>query len=397
MDRSPLFDTFARVPLAFERGEGSWVFTTDGRRMLDFSGGVAVNVLGHAHPKLVEALKTQAEKLWHVSNLYRIPEQEKLAATLTRETFADKVFFCNSGAEAVECAIKTARRYQFVSGHPERFRIITFAGAFHGRTLATLAATGNPKYLEGFGPAADGFDQVPLGDRKATEAAVSSETAAILIEPIQGEGGIRLVSSQFLRDLRAICDKHGLLLIFDEVQTGVGRTGKLFAYQWSGVEPDIMTAAKGIGGGFPFGACLATAEAAKGMTPGTHGSTFGGNPLAMAVGNAVMEVMMADDFFEEVQRKSLYLKQRLASVVDSHPDIVAEIRGEGMLIGVRCVVPVGNVVAACRDQDMLCVAAGENVVRLLPPLNVTEAEIDEGIRRFDAALSALETAPAASG
>ena len=397
MDRSPLFDTFARAPLAFERGEGTWVFTTDGRRMLDFSGGVAVNVLGHAHPKLVEALKAQAEKLWHVSNLYRIPEQEKLAATLTRETFADKVFFCNSGAEAVECAIKTARRYQFVSGHPERFRIITFAGAFHGRTLATLAATGNPKYLEGFGPPADGFDQVPLGDRKATEAAVSSETAAILIEPIQGEGGIRLVSSQFLRDLRAICHKHGLLLIFDEVQTGVGRTGKLFAYQWSGVEPDIMTAAKGIGGGFPFGACLATAEAAKGMTPGTHGSTFGGNPLAMSVGNAVMEVLLTDGFFEEVQRKSLYLKQRLASVVDSHADIVAEIRGEGMLIGVRCVVPVGNVVAACRDQDMLCVAAGENVVRLLPPLNVTEEEIDEGVRRFDAALSALEPAQAANG
>ena len=397
MDRSPLFDTFARAPLAFERGEGTWVFTTDGRRMLDFSGGVAVNVLGHAHPKLVEALKAQAEKLWHVSNLYRIPEQEKLAATLTRETFADKVFFCNSGAEAVECAIKTARRYQFVSDHPERFRIITFAGAFHGRTLATLAATGNPKYLEGFGPPADGFDQVPLGDKKATEAAVSSETAAILVEPIQGEGGIRLVSSQFLRDLRAICDKHGLLLIFDEVQTGVGRTGKLFAYQWSGVEPDIMTAAKGIGGGFPFGACLATAEAAKGMTPGTHGSTFGGNPLAMAVGNAVMEVLLTDGFFEEVQRKSLYLKQRLASVVDSHPDIVAEIRGEGMLIGVRCIVPVGNVVAACRDQDMLCVAAGENVVRLLPPLNVTEAEIDEGVRRFDAALNALEPARAAGG
>jgi acetylornithine/N-succinyldiaminopimelate aminotransferase len=397
MDRSPLFDTFARAPLAFERGEGTWVFTTDGRRMLDFSGGVAVNVLGHAHPKLVEALKTQAEKLWHVSNLYRIPEQEKLAATLTRESFADKVFFCNSGAEAVECAIKTARRYQFVSGHPERFRIITFAGAFHGRTLATLAATGNPKYLEGFGPAADGFDQVPLGDRKAAEAAVSSETAAILVEPIQGEGGIRLMPGRFLRDLRELCDKHGLLLIFDEVQTGVGRTGKLFAYQWSGVEPDIMTAAKGIGGGFPFGACLATAEAAKGMTPGTHGSTFGGNPLAMAVGNAVFEILLADGFLEEVQRKSLYLKQRLASVVDAHPDIVAEIRGEGMLIGVRCIVPVGDVVSACRDQDMLCVAAGENVVRLLPPLNVTEAEIDEGLRRFDAALSAIETAAAASG
>lgn len=391
MERSPLFDTFARVPLAFERGEGPWVFTTDGRRMLDFSGGVAVNVLGHAHPGLVDALKAQAEKLWHVSNLYRIPEQEKLAETLTGATFAEKAFFCNSGAEAVECAIKTARRYQFVSGHPERTRIITFTGAFHGRTLATLAATGNPKYLEGFGPTAGGFDQVPLGDKKAVEAAIGPETAAIMVEPIQGEGGVRLVSSQFLRELRALCDQHGLLLIFDEVQTGIGRTGRFFAYQWSGVTPDIMSAAKGIGGGFPFGACLATAEAAKGMTPGTHGSTFGGNPLAMAVGNAVVDILLEDGFLEEVQRKSLYLKQRLASVVDGHPDLVAEIRGEGMLIGVRCIVPAGDVITAIRDQDMLCVAAGENVVRLLPPLNVTEAEIDEGVNRFEAALNALES------
>ncbi len=397
MNRSPLFDTFARAPIAFERGEGTWVITTDGRRMLDFSGGVAVNVLGHAHPQLAEALKAQADKLWHVSNLFRIPEQEALARTLTEATFADKVFFCNSGAEAVECAIKTARRYQFVSGHPERFRIITFTGAFHGRTLATLAATGNPKYLEGFGPPAEGFDQVPLGDKKAVEAAIGPETAAIMVEPIQGEGGVRLVDGSFLRDLRALCDEHGLLLIFDEVQTGVGRTGRLFAYQWSGVAPDIMTAAKGIGGGFPFGACLATEEAAKGMTPGTHGSTFGGNPLAMAVGNAVLDIVLADGFLEEAQRKSLYFKQRLASVVDSHPDSVAEIRGEGMLIGVRCLIPVGDVVTAARDQDMLVVGAGENVVRLLPPLNVTEAEIDEGVRRFDAALTALESAKAPDG
>ncbi|MCB1496696.1 MAG: aspartate aminotransferase family protein [Bauldia sp.] len=397
MSRSPLFDTFARAPLAFDHGEGTWVVTTDGRRMLDFSGGVAVNVLGHAHPQLVAALKAQAEKLWHVSNLFRIPEQEELAKTLTDATFADKVFFCNSGAEAVECAIKTARRYQFVSGHPERVRVITFAGAFHGRTLATLAATGNAKYLEGFGPVAGGFDQVPLGDKKAVEAAIGPETAAIMIEPIQGEGGVRLVDRQFLRDLRDLCDRNGLLLIFDEVQTGIGRTGRLFAYQWSGVEPDIMTSAKGIGGGFPFGACLATEEAAKGMTPGTHGSTFGGNPLAMAVGNAVLDILLADGFMEEAQRKSLYLKQRLASVVDSHPDSVAEVRGEGMLIGVRCIVPAGDVIAATRDQDLLCVAAGENVVRLLPPLNVTEAEIDEGMKRFDAALTALEAAKASDG
>ncbi|SDB52488.1 aspartate aminotransferase family protein [Bauldia litoralis] len=395
MNRSPLFETFARAPLAFERGEGVWAITTDGRRMLDFSGGVAVNALGHAHPQLVEALKAQAEKLWHVSNLFQIPEQEALAAKLVGATFADKVFFCNSGAEAVECAIKTARRYQFVSGHPERVRIITFSGAFHGRTLATLAATGNPKYLEGFGPAAGGFDQVPLGDKKALEAAIGPETAAIMVEPIQGEGGVRLVEGQFLRDVRALCDEHGLLLIFDEVQTGIGRTGRLFGYQWSGVAPDIMSSAKGIGGGFPFGACLATDEAAKGMTPGTHGSTFGGNPLAMAVGNTVFDIIMADGFLEEVQRKSLYLKQRLASVVDSHPDSVGEIRGEGMLIGVRCIVPAGDVIAATRDQDLMCVAAGENVVRLLPPLNVTEAEIDEGVKRFDAALTAIEAAKAA--
>jgi acetylornithine/N-succinyldiaminopimelate aminotransferase len=394
-DRSPLYDTFARAPIAFERGEGAWVITTDGRRLLDFGAGVAVNALGHAHPKLVAALKDQADKIWHTSNLYRIPGQERFAAMLCAASFADKVFFCNSGAEAVEGAIKTARRYQFVSGHPERFRIVTFAGAFHGRTLATLAATGNPKYIEGFGPPVEGFDQVPLGDLKAVEAAVGPETAAIMIEPIQGEGGIRLVSGQFLRDLRALCDHHGLLLVFDEVQTGVGRTGKLFAHEWSGVTPDIMPVAKGLGGGFPLGACLATAEAAKGMTVGTHGSTFGGNPLGMAVGAAVLEVVLADGFLDHVRRMGLYLKQRLAAVVDGHPDVVAEVRGEGLLIGVRCVVPVGEVVAAMRDQDLLGIAAGDNVVRFLPPLIVTEAEIDEAMKRFDAALAAL--APAKAG
>jgi acetylornithine/N-succinyldiaminopimelate aminotransferase len=394
MDRSPLFDTFARAPIAFERGEGAWLTTTDGRRMLDFSSGVAVNVLGHAHPALVGALKAQAEKVWHVSNLYRIPEQEKFAETLCRATFADKVFFGNSGAEAVECALKTARRWHFVNGHPERVRVITFAGAFHGRTLATLAATGNPKYLEGYGPPAYGFDQLEVGDLKAVEATIGPETAAILIEPIQGEGGIRLVPGHFLRALRELCDRHGLLLIFDEVQTGIGRTGKLFAYEWSGVIPDIMTAAKGLGGGFPVGACLATADAAKGMTAGTHGSTFGGNPLAMAVGQAVLDVILADGFLDEVKRKGLYLKQRLASVVDSHPALVDEVRGEGLLVGVRCKVPVAEVTAALRDEDMLGVGAGENVIRLLPPLIVSDAELDEGVRRFDAALTALERAKA---
>jgi len=394
MDRSPLFDTFARAPIAFEKGEGAWLTTRDGRRMLDFASGVAVNSLGHAHPALVAALIAQAEKVWHVSNLYRIPEQERLAETLCRASFADKVFFANSGAEAVECALKTARRYQFVSGHPERYRIITFAGAFHGRTLTALAATGNPKYLEGYGPAAEGFDQVELGDLDAVRAKIGPETAAILIEPIQGEGGVRLVPGPFLRALRELCDEHGLLLVFDEVQTGIGRTGRLFAYEWSGVTPDILASAKGIGGGFPIGACLATAEAAKGMTPGTHGSTFGGNPLAMAVGQAVLDVILADGFLEDVQRKGLFFKQRLAAVVDAHPDLVAEVRGEGLLVGVRCKVPVAEVGAAMRDQDLLGVGAGENVIRLLPPLIVSEAELDEGTRRLDAALTALEQAKA---
>lgn len=394
MDRSPLFDTFARAPIAFEKGDGAWLTTTDGRRMLDFASGVAVNSLGHAHPALVAALKAQAEKVWHVSNLYRIPEQERFAETLCRASFADKVFFANSGAEAVECALKTARRYQFVSGHPERYRIITFAGAFHGRTLTALAATGNPKYLEGYGPAAEGFDQVELGDLEAVKAKIGAETAAILIEPIQGEGGVRLVPGHFLRALRELCDHHGLMLVFDEVQTGIGRTGKLFAYEWSGVTPDILASAKGIGGGFPIGACLATAEAAKGMTPGTHGSTFGGNPLAMAVGQAVLDVILADGFLEAVQRKGLFFKQRLAAVVDAHPDLVAEVRGEGLLVGVRCKVPVAEVGAAMRDQDLLGVGAGENVIRLLPPLIVSEDELDEGVRRLDAALTALEQAKA---
>ena len=394
MDRSPLYDTFARAPLAFARGEGCWLETTDGRRFLDFSSGVAVNSLGHAHPKLVAALTEQAGKVWHVSNLYRIPEQERMAELLCGLTFAEKVFFANSGAEAVECAIKTARRYQFVSGHPERTRIITFAGAFHGRTLATLAATGNPKYLEGFGPTPEGFVQLPLGDLKAVEKAIGPETAAIMIEPIQGEGGIRLIPGQFLRELRALADRHGLLLIFDEVQTGTGRTGKLFAYEWSGATPDIMTVAKGIGGGFPIGACLATAEAAKGMTPGTHGSTFGGNPLAMAVGAAVIETIAAPGFLDHVREMGLYLKQRLASVVDSHPAVVAEVRGEGLLVGVRCLAPVGDVVAAMRDNTPPGVAAGENVVRLIPPLIVTAAEIDEAVARFDKALAALTPAKA---
>jgi acetylornithine/N-succinyldiaminopimelate aminotransferase len=390
--KSPLYDTFARAPIAFARGEGVWLETTDGRRVMDFSSGIAVNSLGHAHPALVKALTDQAGKLWHVSNLYRIPEQEALAAKLVATTFAEKVFFGNSGAEAIECALKTVRRYQFVSGHPEKNRIITFAGAFHGRTLAALTATGNPKYAEGVGPLPDGFDQVPFGDIKAVAAAIGPETAAIMIEPIQGEGGVRLVPAAFLRELRALCDKHGLLLVYDEVQSGVGRTGKLFAYQWSGVTPDVMTIAKGIGGGFPVGACLATAEAAKGMTLGGHGTTFGGNPLAMAVGKAVLDIVSDEAFLDHVRQVGIYLKQRLAGLADAHPGVVAEVRGEGLLVGVRCLVPVGEVVSAMRDAGILAAAASDNVVRLLPPLIVTNAEVDEAIARLDVAFTAVERA-----
>jgi acetylornithine/N-succinyldiaminopimelate aminotransferase len=390
---SPLYDTFARAPIAFARGEGAWLETTDGRRVLDFSSGIAVNALGHAHPALVKALTDQAGRLWHVSNLYRIPEQEALAAKLVEVSFADKVFFGNSGAEAVECAIKTVRRYHFVSGHAEKNRIITFAGAFHGRTLAALTATGTPKYAEGVGPLPDGFDQVPFGDIKAVAAAIRPETAAIMIEPIQGEGGIRLVAPAFLRELRALCERHGLLLIYDEIQSGVGRTGKLFAYQWSGVEPDVMTIAKGIGGGFPLGACLATAEAAKGMTLGIHGTTFGGNPLAMAVGKAVLDIVSAEPFLEHVRQVGLYMKQRLAGLADAHPDVVAEVRGEGLLVGVRCVVPVAEVVTAMRDNGLLGAAASDNVVRLLPPLIITNAEVDEAIARLEKAFVAVAKAP----
>jgi len=393
MSSSALFDTFARAPLAFERGEGSWLETTDGTRYLDFAGGVAVNSLGHSHPHLLAALTEQAGKLWHVSNLYDVPGQQKLGERLTANSFADKVFFTNSGAEALEAAIKTARRYQFVSGHPERFRIVTFEGAFHGRTLATIAAGGQAKYLEGFGPKVEGFDQVPFDDMDALMKAIVPETAALLIEPVQGEGGIREVPAAMLRRLREICDERGMLLIYDEVQCGIGRTGKLFAYEWSGVEPDIMAIAKGIGGGFPMGACLATAEAAKGMTAGTHGSTFGGNPLAMAVGNAVLDVVLEDGFLDEVKRKALMLKQGLASIIDEFPTVFEGIRGTGLMLGLKCRVPNNTVNAALRDQKLLAVPAGDNVVRLLPPLNVTDGDIRTALDAIRAGAKSL-AAPA---
>ena len=386
---NPLFDTFARADLRVERGEGVWLVTEDGRRFLDFTGGIAVNSLGHAHPHLVAALSEQAARLWHVSNLFQIPGQERLAARLVEASFADKVFFTNSGAEALECAIKTARRYQYVSGHPERFRIVTFEGAFHGRTLATIAAGGQKKYLEGFGPKVEGFDQVAFGDIELVRAAVGPETAGILIEPIQGEGGVRSAAPEFLRQLRALCDEHGLMLIFDEVQTGVGRTGRFFAYENAGVEPDILASAKGIGGGFPLGACLATAEAAKGMTAGTHGTTFGGNPLGMAVGNAVLDVVLADGFLDEVRHTALLFKQSLASLKDRFPDIVEEVRGEGLLIGLKPRVPNGQFVETLRRHQMLAAPAGDNVVRFLPPLVVSADEVREAMNRIEAACAEL--------
>ncbi len=388
-EATPLYDTYARAPLRFERGEGVWLIAEDGTRYLDFAAGVAVNSLGHAHPHLVSALKEQAEKVWHLSNLYEVPGQESLGRRLTDATFADKVFFTNSGAEALECAIKTARRYHFAKGHPEKFHIITFEGAFHGRTLATIAAGGQAKYLEGFGPKAPGFYQVPFGDMQALKAAITEETAAILIEPIQGEGGIRTVPKEFLQELRTLCDEFGLLLIFDEVQCGVGRTGKLFAHEWSGITPDIMAVAKGIGGGFPLGACLATEEAAAGMVAGTHGSTYGGNPLAMAVGNAVLDVVLADDFLPHVRDVALVFRQGLASLADRFPDVIEEIRGDGLMLGIKAKVPSADLLKAIRAEHLLAVPAGENVIRLLPPLITTAEEAREGLARIERAAEHL--------
>jgi acetylornithine/N-succinyldiaminopimelate aminotransferase len=389
---APLMPTYARADLAFERGEGAWLTSTDGKKYLDFSGGVAVNVLGHAHPALVKALTEQAQKVWHVSNLFRIPEAERLAKRLIDASFADTVFFSNSGAEAIEGAIKTVRKYHAVSGHPEKTRIVTFESAFHGRTLATLAAAGVQKYLDGFGTPAPGFDHVKYGDLDAAKKAITPETAAILVEPIQGESGIRVPPPSFLRGLRELCDQHGLLLVLDEVQTGMGRTGKFFAYEWSGIKPDVLGTAKGLGGGFPIGATLATEEAAKGMTAGTHGSTFGGNPLAMAVGNAVLDVILAPGFLERVRENGLLMKQRLAELKDKHPHVIAEIRGEGLLVGVRCVAPQADVIVAAREEGLLTAAAGENVIRLLPPLIVGDFEIAEAVKKLDAACTRVEAA-----
>jgi acetylornithine/N-succinyldiaminopimelate aminotransferase len=386
-----LFPTYARSELSFARGEGAYLFTASGDRYLDFASGVAVTALGHAHPHLVRALTEQANRLWHVSNLYRIPEQERLAERLCAASFADMAFFANSGAEAVECAIKAARRYHFKAGAPERYRLVTFEGAFHGRTLATIAAGGQAKHLEGFGPPVDGFDQVPALDIDAVEAAIGDATAGILIEPIMGEGGMREVSWRFLQDLRALADDKGILLVLDEVQTGMGRTGRLFAHEWAGITPDIMATAKGLGGGFPVGACLTTKAVGSAMTAGSHGSTFGGNPLAMSVGNAVLDVVLEEGFLDHVAKMGLRLKQRLAALTDEHGDIVEEVRGQGLMLGLKCKVPNVKLLEALRAEKLLTVQAGDNVVRLLPPLIVGEAEIDLAGAKLDAACVALET------
>ncbi|WP_120277918.1 aspartate aminotransferase family protein [Rhizobium sp. AG855] len=395
-EATPLYQTYNRAPLRFERGEGVWLETESGERYLDFAAGVAVTSVGHGHPHVVGALKDQADKVWHLSNLYEVPGQETLARRLTEATFADRVFFTNSGAEALECAIKTARRYHFAKGHPEKFHIITMEGAFHGRTIATIAAGGQEKYLEGFGPKAPGFDQVPFGDLDAVKAAITEATAGILVEPVQGEGGIRPIPVEMLKALRSICDEHGLLLILDEVQCGVGRTGKLFAHEWAGITPDLMAVAKGIGGGFPLGACLATEDAAYGMKPGTHGSTYGGNPLAMAVGNAVLDVVMAEGFLDHVRDVALVFRQGLASLGDRYPDVIEEVRGEGLMLGMKAKVPNTELLMAMRDEHLLGVPAGDNVIRLLPPLTVTAAEAREGIARIERAAEHIRAKAAAT-
>jgi acetylornithine/N-succinyldiaminopimelate aminotransferase len=369
--------TYARVDVTFERGEGAYLFATDGRKFLDFSSGVAVTCLGHAHPRLVKALTEQAQKLWHCSNLYQVAGQQRAAERLTAASFADTVFFCNSGAEAMEGAIKIARKYQAETGHPERYRLICCTGSFHGRTLATLAAAGNEKYLKGFGPPAPGFDHVAYGNLNEMRAAVGPETAGIVVEPVQGEGGLATASADYLKGLRTLADEYGLMLVFDEVQSGMGRTGRLFAHEWAGVTPDVMGLAKGLGGGFPVGAVLATARAAVGMTPGTHGSTFGGNPLAMAATNAVLDVMLEPGFFPRVERVAASLRHRLEAIAAANPKLFAEVRGKGLLIGLRCAVPNGEVVDALRGAGLLTVAAGENVVRLLPPLIIDESHLAE--------------------
>jgi len=381
--------TYSRAPLSFDRGDGAWLVEQDGRRFLDFGAGIAVNALGHAHPDLVQALTDQAGKLWHVSNLYQIEPQQRLADMLVDKTFADTVFFTNSGTESCELAVKMARKYRHDRGE-DRPVILTFEGSFHGRSSAGIAAAGSEKMTRGFGPCLPGFQSLPWGDHEALKsAAAQPDVGAILIEPVQGEGGIRPLPDQCLEGLRELCDEHGLLLILDEVQCGMGRTGKLFAHEWAGVNPDIMMVAKGIGGGFPLGAVLATEKAAQAMTAGSHGSTYGGNPLACAVGCKVMEIVADDAFLSQVNRKAGQLRQGLEGVVASHPDVFEAVRGAGLMLGLKCKAANTDVVQACYDEEILTVPAADNVVRLLPPLTVTDADISEAVNRLDAAASGM--------
>jgi acetylornithine/N-succinyldiaminopimelate aminotransferase len=382
-----LMPTYNRADLAFERGEGAWLWTEDGRRFLDFGSGIATTSIGHAHPHLAKAIADQAAKVMHVSNLYRVPQAEKLAARHVANSFADSVFFCNSGAEANEGMIKAVRKYHAENGHPERFHMICFEGAFHGRTLATLSATGNEKYLAGFGPPVEGFEHVPFGNMNAVRDAIGPQTAGIMIEPIQGEGGVRPADLRFLRELRAVCDEYGLLLALDEVQTGMGRSGKLWAHQWAGIEPDVMSAAKGIGGGFPLGAVLAKEKVAKYLKPGTHGTTYGGGPLACAAGNAVLDVILAEGFLDQVDRVARYLWQGMQGIADRHPTVATGVRGAGLLIGLQLTPEVANtdMQNAAVAEGLLTVAAGQNVLRVAPALIITEAEVDAAIEMLDRA------------
>jgi acetylornithine/N-succinyldiaminopimelate aminotransferase len=373
---TPVMPTYGRWDVAVDHGEGCWLYAADGRKFLDFTSGIAVTSLGHCHPYLIDAITAQAKMLWHSSNLFRIPGQERLAERLVANSFADTVFFNNSGAEAVELSLKVARKYQSETGHPERYRVIGCGGSFHGRSFATLAAAGAEAYLKGFGPVMDGFDHVAFNNLNEMRAAVTDRTAAIVVEPVQGEGGVRAPSADYLKGLRDICDEYGLMLVYDEVQCGMGRTGRLFAHEWAGVAPDIMAVAKALGNGFPIGACLATEKAAVGMVPGSHGSTFGGNPMAVAAGNAVLDVMLEPGFFERVNATARAFRGRLEELVNSHPNLFAELRGSGLLLGIRCVAPAGDIVTRLRQNGLLALTAGENVLRLLPPLIVSEAEID---------------------
>ncbi len=379
--------TYNRAPLSFVKGEGSWLIEADGRRFLDLGAGIAVNVLGHAYPALVDALTDQAQALWHTSNLYEIPQQQALADKLVEATFADTAFFTNSGTEACELAIKMVRKYWFEKGQPERVKIIAFEGSFHGRSAAGIAAAGSEKMTKGFGPLLPGFVQLPFGDHEALAAEMDDTVAAVIIEPVQGEGGIRPLPDACLKGLRDACDEVGALMVLDEIQCGMGRTGKLFAHEWAGVAPDIMLVAKGIGGGFPLGALLATENAASGMTAGTHGSTYGGNPLACAVGNAVMEVVATDEFLADVNRKAGTLRQSLEGLVAAHPDVFEGVRGAGLMLGLKCKAPNMDVINAAYGAEVLIVPAADNVVRLLPALNIPDEDIAEGVARLDKAAS----------